>query len=128
MYVYSIVHWFNYAIVENLQCRGGESNSLRQPLPRLCWTISSSRSRNAIWSWALMRDYCWDSLASLYTFPATIALRGLARDCFIHRIKFSPSSPSFSQLQLLEVAPKSLGLRSTNELPRRAVYNLYRHC
>ncbi len=29
------------------------------------------------------RDYCWDSLASLYTFFATIALRSLARDCFI---------------------------------------------
>ena len=27
-----------------------------------------------------MQDYCWDSLASLYAFPAIYALRGLVRD------------------------------------------------
>lgn len=34
-------------------------------------------------SWALMRDYCWGSPSSLYTFRETVALHGLARDYHI---------------------------------------------
>lgn len=33
--------------------------------------------------WALMRDYCWGSPSSLYTFRETNALRGSARDCLM---------------------------------------------
>ncbi len=65
--------------------------------------------------WALVRDYCWDSLASLYTFQETNTLLGLARDC---PIGFSPNSPSFSHGPLPDQAPKISGLRSTTELPR----------
>lgn len=68
-----------------------------------------------------MQDYCWDSLTSLYTFPATVALRDLARDCRAVSV-VSPNSPSFSQSRLLGMAPKILGLRSTNELPRLITY------
>ncbi len=73
-------------------CRGRELNPRRQPLPRRCFpnysgvrTISSPPS---VFMFLIeggvgryLRVYCWDSLASLYTFPATFALRGLARDC-----------------------------------------------
>ena len=78
-----------------------------------------------IGSWALARDYCWDSLVSLYTFQETYALPDLARDCsYEFSQEFSPNSPNF-QPRLLGDAPKSLGMRSTTELPRHINYSPY---
>lgn len=54
-----------------------------------------------------MQDYCWDSLASLYTFQETKTLPGLARDCLYKRV--SPNSPNFSHEPLLVQAPKFQG-------------------
>ncbi len=66
-----------------------------------------------------LQDYCWDSLASLYTFPPTFALTDLARDCLVFWILSFPRIHPIIQSVLLQKAPKILGLRSTNELPRR---------
>ncbi len=61
-----------------------------------------------------MREYCWDSPASLYTFlrylnPAKLG-SGLP-------IRVSPNSPNFRSA-FLRKAPKNLGQRSTDELAR----------
>ena len=69
-------------------------------------------------SWALVRGYRWDSLASLYTFIITQTQWCLARDCLI-KMGYPPNSPNFSHSPLLEKAPKISGLRSTTELPRQ---------
>ena len=98
-------------------CPGSESNWLRKPLPKLVGLYHHPINR----SWALVQDYCCDALASLYTFRETYALLGLARGC-PPAYGFSPSSPNFSQDSLLNLAPKILGLRSTNELPGHVFY------
>ena len=65
-------------------CRGRESNPRRQPLPRHVprllrgsdYIIPALRTylspEGGVGRY--LQDYCWDSLASLYTFPATSAV------------------------------------------------------
>ncbi len=43
--------------------------------------------------WALMKDYCWDSPSSLYTFRETIALHGSARDYHAFRFRLPRIHP-----------------------------------
>ena len=65
-----------------------------------------------------MREYCWDSLASLYTVLRYLNPAKLGSGLFGCYAKVSPNSPNFS-IRIPTESPKDLGLRSTTELPRR---------
>ena len=76
-------------------------------------------------SWALVQDYCWDSPASLYTFSANFGPAEVGSGLFGYIKPSFPRIHPVYHFALLRKAPKYLGQRSTNELPRHNCFVLF---
>lgn len=96
-------------------CRGGESNTRRQPLPSCLDYLILLKRRSGARGGIIVGAHPLVSTP----FPQPFVLRDLARDCLVDftSLRVSPNSPDFSVHVPVE-SPEDPGLRSTTELPR----------